>query len=277
MAVQYEEYHQRFLILEKAAGRRRLHVHKHFQFILVTMGEMDLGIGREFFHMEKGDFAIAFPDLLHRSRVPEKGRRRSIHILADPNAVGSEEALYTQMCPVNPVICADMLHPDIPYAMRQMVRERKQEGLDAARRALSQLILARAMPEYTMVEKTKYKSTDLTYRTVEYMATHFHENVSLESAAHALGCSKYVLSRVFSQSLDAGFNQYLNKLRLDQSIDLLLYTDYSITDICYLCGFESQRTFNRVFRAQMNTTPRAFRNAGLNPERADGNVDAAAE
>ena len=37
-------------------------------------------------------------------------------------------------------------------------------------------------------------------------------------------------------------------------------TDKSITDICLDAGFESQRTFNRVFRERYKVTSREYRN-----------------
>ena len=37
-------------------------------------------------------------------------------------------------------------------------------------------------------------------------------------------------------------------------------TDKSITDICLDAGFESQRTFNRVFRERYKVTSREHRN-----------------
>lgn len=43
------------------------------------------------------------------------------------------------------------------------------------------------------------------------------------------------------------FNQYLNEIRLEYACTLLLYTNQTITDIYMNAGFESQRTFNRVF------------------------------
>ena len=55
------------------------------------------------------------------------------------------------------------------------------------------------------------------------------------------------------------FNQYLNDLRLNQACIQLVHTDQTITDICLNAGFESQRTFNRVFKERFHVSPREFR------------------
>lgn len=41
---------------------------------------------------------------------------------------------------------------------------------------------------------------------------------------------------------------------------LLEYTEQPITDVCLDAGFQSQRTFNRVFQEAYKMTPREYRN-----------------
>lgn len=77
--------------------------------------------------------------------------------------------------------------------------------------------------------------------------------------AKDLGVSKYAISRVFSATFHTNFNQYLNEQRLNYAVSLLEYTDTSITDICLEAGFQSQRTFNRVFQEKFKMTPREYK------------------
>ena len=82
----------------------------------------------------------------------------------------------------------------------------------------------------------------------------------LEKMARDMGVSKFTLSRVFSGTFHRNFNQYLNEQRLNYVCVHLECTDKSITDISMDAGFESQRTFNRVFRERYKMTPREYRN-----------------
>ena len=66
--------------------------------------------------------------------------------------------------------------------------------------------------------------------------------------AYDLGISKYVLSRLFAKTFHCNFNKYVNGVRLNYAIAALENTKESITSICFEAGFESQRTFNRVFK-----------------------------
>lgn len=77
--------------------------------------------------------------------------------------------------------------------------------------------------------------------------------------AHYLGFGVSTLSRVFSGVFHCNFNQYVNKKRLDFACDLLKNTNQTITEAYENAGFDSQRTFNRVFREEYHVSPRDYR------------------
>ncbi|MBP3544223.1 MAG: helix-turn-helix transcriptional regulator, partial [Lachnospiraceae bacterium] len=56
------------------------------------------------------------------------------------------------------------------------------------------------------------------------------------------------------------FSRYVNGVRLNYAASALENTSDSITTICLEAGFESQRTFNRVFKERYKLTPREYRN-----------------
>ena len=68
-----------------------------------------------------------------------------------------------------------------------------------------------------------------------------------------------VLSRLFSKTFHRNFNQYLNDARLNYACHRLENTNDSITNICLDSGFESQRTFNRVFKERYKISPSDYR------------------
>ena len=55
------------------------------------------------------------------------------------------------------------------------------------------------------------------------------------------------------------FNQYLNDARLSYACTRLVNSGDTILDICLDSGFDSQRTFNRVFKERYRITPSEYR------------------
>jgi len=78
--------------------------------------------------------------------------------------------------------------------------------------------------------------------------------------AYDLCVSKYVLSRLFAKTFHSNFNKYVNDIRLNYATTLLESRKDSIINIGLDAGFESQRTFNRVFKERYKITPREYRN-----------------
>ena len=125
--------------------------------------------------------------------------------------------------------------------------------------AYLQVIFARCIPLLTLTEKCQVGSNDLIYQTVSYISANFRKSFLLEDMAKDLGVSKYVLSRVFSKTFHRIFNQYLNDARLGYAKQRLENTNDPITTICLDSGYESQRTFNRVFKEKYMVSPSEYR------------------
>ena len=62
-----------------------------------------------------------------------------------------------------------------------------------------------------------------------------------------------------SHHFHMNFKQFLNIYRTDFARDQLMHTDASITDIAHASGFQTVRTFNRVFLDQTGVTPSEFK------------------
>lgn len=254
----YEMNGEELVIKHRKSGHISPHLHHALEFVYVTDGTLEIGMGTNLFHMETGDFAVIFPDVIHHYQVFSEKKSMAYYLMAPQNSEGPFSEKLRKYCPENPVIRAKNVHPDILSSIKCMFREPVRNPV--VDQAYVQIILARSIPEFRMVEKQNIGSQDIVYKTVAYIAAHFKEEISLDSMACGLGVSKFALSRVFSGVFHRNFKQYLNERRLEYACSLLEYTDKSVTDICMDAGFESQRTFNRVFAEKYRLTPREYRN-----------------
>lgn len=55
------------------------------------------------------------------------------------------------------------------------------------------------------------------------------------------------------------FSDFVNKQKIEEAAALLLYTEYSDTQISTLLAFSSQSYFIKVFRKYMGTTPKQYK------------------
>ncbi len=93
-------------------------------------------------------------------------------------------------------------------------------------------------------------------RVEQYITEHIHTPLTLRSVAAATGFNHSYLSRMFHRNKGVGFLEYVNMLRCYQAVRLLYSPDeLSISEIAYQVGYESIRTFNRVFLQLYGITP----------------------
>ncbi|MGN0362819.1 MAG: helix-turn-helix domain-containing protein [Bilifractor sp.] len=251
------------------------HLHKSLEFVFVTKGTLELGVGENLYHMSTGDLGVIFPELIHHYQVFDDTECEAYYLLASPSMADAFGSIMKQKSPEVPVIAAGDVHPDIRYALDTLYsleqdspfpfkRRMEESSQDRVREVLQQayvnVIMARCLPCMTLVDKDTVGSDDIIYRMVSYITGKFREPLTMTRMAHDLGISPYALSRIFSGTFHRNFNQYLNEVRLEYAAELLHRTDEPITDICMDVGFGSQRTFNRVFMDHFHTSPREFRN-----------------
>ncbi len=66
------------------------------------------------------------------------------------------------------------------------------------------------------------------------------------------------LSREFHRYFGTTFGYYLRQLRLNKAIMLIFSNKFSMTEICYKCGFYDQSHFIATFKSFYNITPSYF-------------------
>ena len=226
MQLKYVDTKEEIIAINRKSKHIEPHLHNALEIVCVTSGALELGVGQELYHMEKGDIA-KFADIMQ------------------------------SMAPEYPIIKAEKVEPEV-YRVINAILETEQSDITVAQ-AYLQIVLARCIGKLNLVEKSNVGSNDLIYQTVSYISANFKKKFSLEEMAKDLGVSKYVLSRLFSKTFHRNFNQYLNDARLNYACHRLENTSDSITNICLDSGFESQRTFNRVFKERYKISPSDYR------------------
>lgn len=94
---------------------------------------------------------------------------------------------------------------------------------------------------------------------VEFINTHFHEQLTLPRLANQFFISPYYLSRKFKEVTGFSFIEYINSVRIKEAQTLLRQTEEPMMAIAERIGFQQIAHFNRVFKQLMNQSPRDYR------------------
>ncbi|MDQ0255927.1 AraC-like DNA-binding protein [Evansella vedderi] len=87
----------------------------------------------------------------------------------------------------------------------------------------------------------------------------YKEPLSVEEIADAVQLSKYYFIKLFRENMNMTPMQYVTKIRLEQALHLLRYTDSTVKEIAKLVGYSDDNYFNKVFRKVVGISPGEFR------------------
>jgi YesN/AraC family two-component response regulator len=105
---------------------------------------------------------------------------------------------------------------------------------------------------------------------ISYVERHFREKVSSTKAAALCGLSPFQFSRVFKESYDLTFQEYLLRFRIREACRLLKNPAAQVTDVACLVGFNDPSYFTKIFKRYTHISPSRFAEANaaaLEPDR----------
>ncbi len=102
-------------------------------------------------------------------------------------------------------------------------------------------------------------------REIDAAVRYFHENYHTEinineyAASHHMSVSWFI--RGFKEYTNSTPTQYILSLRISNAQTLLENTDYNVTEIAEIVGYDNPLYFSRLFKKQVGVSPSDFRKA----------------
>ncbi|MEA4832444.1 HTH-type transcriptional activator RhaR [bioreactor metagenome] len=243
---------------------RPRHFHAHAEIIHVLSGKLTLQTEDGEFILCEGDTCFIFPNQLHGyyADVPEK------HLMINFSAEYCPEFsdILTKKKPVTNVFSVTdkegykalfdeayhSFYSHSPYA-EQLCR------------GYTLVLCAESLSHLELVDfdPANLRTMQL---IIKYCLENYTSKLTLEQMASHLHISRHYISHLFSSEMKTGFLEYVNSLRVNKAKSMLESPEERITDIALSCGFENQRTFNRVFLKFCGVTPREYRKALIHEE-----------
>lgn len=93
---------------------------------------------------------------------------------------------------------------------------------------------------------------------IKYIIDNLTEDLTLEKVAKHVSFSPIHFHNSFKKATGKTLHAYIEEERIKKSINLMLTTDMTLTQIAYNSGFSSQSYYSYVFKRRMNTTPRKY-------------------
>ncbi|WP_232016624.1 response regulator [Paenibacillus baekrokdamisoli] len=114
------------------------------------------------------------------------------------------------------------------------------------------------------VSRTTERGSELTGEEIiesvkQYVEQHYAENLSLQWVTDCYYIHPNYFSKRFKQVVGISFNDYVTRIRINRSKELLKTTSMRIARISQLVGYDDQNYFCNVFKKVAGLSPTAYR------------------
>jgi AraC-like DNA-binding protein len=110
-----------------------------------------------------------------------------------------------------------------------------------------------------VVVRQEHSEPPVITRAKEYIHEHQTEDISLGQVAKAVNTSTFYFCKLFKKVTGINFTDYLSRMRIERSKNLLLNPNLRVSEIAFEVGFQSLTHFNRVFKKLLGQSPTEYR------------------
>jgi len=272
----YEKATEDFYITQITCPQEALKIHSHdyFQIYYVVSGKIIHHIEHNCAELCSGDVFILPPNLPHYietasnevdfyslSFMPEFVQRNT-----ESNRLVSDFLYYLK------TVQSDNIQPKFSFGyedtlfinlMFQRIYKEFQDNKTGKNDMLKGTVMilltlfARVYFEEQADTLTTQENKRLVIHCIEYIKTHFNENITLSNIVHHCGMSKTCFCSLFSSMVGTSFKDYLNQYRIKKAVEFLSYGE-KLANVSTYCGYNDFSTFYRNFKKYMGVSPSEF-------------------
>lgn len=117
--------------------------------------------------------------------------------------------------------------------------------------------------DYTFVGKPMRIERDVRrmQQICTYVMAHYVHPIALDDIAAEVGMNRSAFCSYFKRCKGMTFSQFVTQYRLGTACELLRHSQKSVSEICYLVGFNDLPHFVRVFTKEKGMSPGKYRRA----------------
>lgn len=258
----FREIKQQIIIENRCSLDFPAHIHEDIELVYVKKGVGVACCDGKKYVLSDNSFFLVFPNQVHHYSQCEGGEY--IVLIIKPSELLGYNNIFEKGVPACALWSFEKENDEnAPYLIEIAVKEFEQEGQSTIIKAYLTALFGKLFKHYN-VDKSRV-TNDTVLRVLQYCSENYKYNITVNTVANNLNISRSSVSHIFSSRLSMNFCDYINSLRLTDAVNMLKNKNYSITEISYMCGFSTIRTFNRAFSKRYGISPSFYRkHNGLN-------------
>lgn len=259
------------------------HWHPAIELTLVTKGEMIYKINNNIYHLHEGEALFGNGSTLHSGYMYKNQDCDYISITFEPKLVYGYENSLIYIKYIKPIVHnfslsaiyfdrSEEWHKEILDILRSIAQIESEKYLTYEIDILIKLdqfwqllyLHNEALPQNLPFDKSNY---DRIRNILKYIEENYTSTLTLEEIADHIHLCKEECSRIFKKYMKVSLFEFILQYRIEKSIDYIINTKYSITEIAESVGFNDSNYFAKVFRRQKGCSPTKFRKSTFDSQK----------
>ena len=248
--------------------RMPMHWHREAELIHVREGRLELYIDNQTVCAEAGDLALIGEGVIHGGE-PEQCVYECV--VFDAGMLLQLDACKRALKPVtNHSLFLKGGDIDGEPSLRDSVNRLFAEvasGIEGSEPVVLGALYAlfgalarnHAMARLHMTAPQFHQKAEQLKPALEYIETHYGQQITLDALARLTGLSPKYFCRFFHTIVHRSPIDYVNYYRIECASHFLTATDMTVAEIAQRCGYNDSSFFIKQFRKYKGTTPRRYR------------------
>lgn len=241
------------------------HYHPEFELVFVFDGIGRRHVGNHVSYYENGDLVLIGSNLPHSGfGYGALGKHEELVIQFKRELV--QEIAEFEI--VNQLLKKAQYGVSFPKAVKKRLEGdfKKIKGLEPFERYISLLSLLRKLAietDYQILNSTLYQSNDFAkdqnrvLKIFQYVEKNYANEINTQQVAELSNLTLPAFCNYFKKNLGVSFTDFLNEYRINQSC-IQLTEGQSVSNVAFLCGFNSLSYFSRTFKYFKKISPSEF-------------------
>lgn len=247
------------------------HWHPEIELTLVTRGHMIYKVNSLSFLLCEGQALFGNSAALHSGYMSGSGDCEYISITFDPKLIFGYENSIIYMNYVKPII-QNLSFPACHFNLSEKWHEQILELirdiilLHASKSPAYELDIVSRLNEFwkLLFLNTEHASCENFYdkriyyrirEIISYIEKNYGSNMTLADIADSIHVSRSECSRMFRKYMNISLFEFITQYRIERSVEYLMNTNCSVTEIAALTGFNDSNYFAKVFKKQKGYSP----------------------
>lgn len=254
-----------------SAGMKHTHIHDYYEILYLLDGKRRFLVNHTLYDLQPYDVMLIKEGDVHISQAVNSEEKYTRYLITFNDAfLSSLEPAFNREV-LTKAFDSEKLHIPETFQKSFNVLLHRAAEKTAQPDTLSQYVAKLCVIEF-LINLTKCSSNSIAplmdsitvyeeriQEVCRHICNFYNQQITLEQMAKIAYMSPTYFSKKFKSVTGFGFKEYLNFIRIKMATNLLMETQYSVTEIAAYCGYHDSNYFGDVFKRIVGTSPNKYR------------------